>query len=103
MRVKNVALMGGSFNPPHVGHLLAAYYVKATAGMDEVWWVPSHRHPFGKALVDFQHRLRMCEAMSGDARDWLKTSDVEQEVPGDGRTVDLLSFLVGRFPDVAFT
>ena len=62
-----VALLGGSFNPPHVGHLLAAQYVRATQGVDEVWLMPAYRHPFGKALESFEHRVRMCELLCQDS------------------------------------
>lgn len=99
----HVALLGGSFNPPHVGHLLAAYYVRATLPIDEVWLMPSFRHPFGKALVAFEHRLAMCEAICRDASGWLRAVDVERFVPGDGRTVDTLVYLRERHPDWKFS
>lgn len=98
-----VALLGGSFNPPHVGHLMAALFVRATQPVDEVWLMPSHRHPFGKALTSFEHRVQMCERLLEDTSDWLKVSTVEQEVPGQGRTVDTLEYLVARHPGVRFT
>jgi nicotinate-nucleotide adenylyltransferase len=101
--VPHVALLGGSFNPPHVGHLLAAHFVRATQPVDEVWLVPSHRHPFGKPLVAFEHRLKMCEAIARDAAGWLKVSAVEREVPGEGRTVDTLEHLHERHPSSSFT
>ncbi len=43
-----IALFGGSFDPPHVGHLLAAQYVLATEPVGELWLVPVFRHPLGK-------------------------------------------------------
>jgi nicotinate-nucleotide adenylyltransferase len=101
-----VALLGGSFNPPHVGHLLAAHYVRATQGVDEVWLMPAYQHPFGKALESFEHRVRMCEAMCRDTSGWMKTSQVEREVAergGSGRTVETLTYLVERHPEVAFS
>lgn len=98
-----VALLGGSFNPPHVGHVLAAHYVRSTEPVDEVWLMPSFRHPFGKTLVVFEHRLRMCELIAKDASGWLKVSDVEREVPGEGRTVDTLDHLVAKHPGWRFT
>lgn len=88
-----VALLGGSFNPPHVGHLIAAHFVRATQPVDEVWFMPSYRHPFGKALTAFEHRLQMCRLLCDEASGWLKVSEVEREVPGDGRTVDTLEHL----------
>ena len=98
-----VALFGGSFNPPHVGHLLAATYVRATQGVDQVWWVPAANHPFGKPLTAFEHRLAMCRAIAADTSGWLKVSPVEQELGGEGRTVDMLEHLTAAHPGVAFT
>jgi nicotinate-nucleotide adenylyltransferase len=56
-----VAVYGGSFNPPHVAHQLALTYVLATAQVDEVWMVPTFKHPFDKALAPFSDRAKMCE------------------------------------------
>jgi len=98
-----IALLGGSYNPPHVGHLIAAHYVRATQPVDEVWLVPAYRHPFGKPLADFEHRVRMCQAISADASGWLKVSEVEREIDGEGRTIDTLQRLVQSHPAHAFT
>lgn len=98
-----VALLGGSFNPPHVGHLLAAHFVRATQPVDEVWFLPAFRHPFGKQLVSFEHRVRMCELICADASGWLKVMETERDVPGDGRTVDTLEHLQIRYPSFQFT
>ncbi len=98
-----VALLGGSFNPPHVGHLLAAHYVRATQGVDEVWLMPTFLHPFGKVTAPFEHRVRMCELLCQDASGWMKTSRVESEVGKDGRTVDTLEFLLARHSGHRFT
>lgn len=98
-----VALLGGSFNPPHVGHLIGAHFVRATQPVDEVWFLPAHRHPFGKELVSFEHRVRMCELLCADTSGWLKVSEVEREVGGEGRTVDTLEYLRTRYPSFQFT
>jgi len=55
-----VAIYGGSFNPPHVAHQLAALYVLETQPVDELWFVPCFKHPFEKALESFEDRLEMC-------------------------------------------
>jgi nicotinate-nucleotide adenylyltransferase len=98
-----VALIGGSFNPPHVGHLLAAHFVRAATDCDQVWLVPSHRHPFGKPLQAFEHRVAMCQLLCEDASGWLGVSEAEREVGGEGRTVDLLEHLVAASPETRFT
>jgi nicotinate-nucleotide adenylyltransferase len=98
-----VAIIGGSFNPPHVGHQLAAQYVYATRAVDEVWLMPSFNHPFGKTLTPFEHRLRMCELLCEDTSGWLKAKDVERTLGGEGRTVDTLSYLRTKMPRTRFT
>lgn len=95
-----IALMGGSFNPPHIGHLLGAVYVRATLPVEQVWLMPSYQHPFRKQLESFDHRVEMCLALAADHGSWLKVSEVERDVPGEGRTVDTLEHLHAKYPDV---
>jgi nicotinate-nucleotide adenylyltransferase len=59
--MSRVAIFGGSFNPPHVGHVLAVAYVLATCDVERLVVVPAHKHPFGKPLAPFDDRVRMCE------------------------------------------
>ena len=104
----DVALFGGSFDPPHVGHLLAAAYVLATEPVDELWLVPVFEHPFGKRFRGpYQHRVRLCEeavATLGLAR--AKVSLLEAELAalgGEGRTVELLEHLQKTRPQDRFS
>ena len=99
----DVALLGGSFNPPHLGHLLAAHVVRALEPVDQVWFVPAAHHPFGKPLIEFAHRLAMCELMCRDASGWLGASDIEGVLGGNGYTVDTLRELHRRWPDWRWT
>ena len=92
-----IALLGGSFNPPHVGHLMNAYYVLSTREVDRVWLMPVCQHPFAKRLVPFEDRLRMCELAAARFAGGVEVSDVEREVPS-GRTVDTLEHLIARYP-----
>lgn len=100
--MRRVALLGGSFNPPHVGHLMAALYVRSTRAVDQVWLVPSFSHPFGKDLAPFEDRVAMCELMASDCGPWLTVSRAESQVGGEGRTIELLEWLLPRHPDTRF-
>jgi nicotinate-nucleotide adenylyltransferase len=92
-----IALFGGSFDPPHVGHLLAASYVLATEPIDELWLVPVERHPFAKPLVgSYDHRVELCERLAAQLPR-TRVSRAEQE-SGQGRTVDLLEWLKPKYP-----
>jgi nicotinate-nucleotide adenylyltransferase len=99
---REISLLGGSFNPPHVGHLMAAIYLRTTLASSEVWLLPSFNHPFGKPLAPFEDRVAMCEAMAVDVGPWLQVSRAEAEVGGEGRTIELLEWLLPRHPGVQF-
>ena len=103
-RRKRVALLGGSFNPPHVAHLMAAYWTLATQDVREVWLLPSYRHPFGKELVAFDDRVRMCELAARGVRG-VAVCTAERELASDplvGKTVRTLEHLVAKHPDTDF-
>src|SRR6202022_3729922 len=93
-----IALFGGSFDPPHVGHLLAAAYVLATEPVDELWFVPVLQHPLDKPLVaPYEHRVALLERLAADLPR-ARVSRAEQE-SGEGRAVDLLEGLHRKPPD----
>ena len=95
-----IALFGGSFDPLHIGHLLAATYVLATEPVDELWFVPVAGHPLGKPLhASFEHRARLCEvAIAELGLPRARVSRIEASLGGRGRTVDLLEHLQLTYP-----
>ena len=101
---REIALLGGSFDPPHVAHLMAAWWVLETQGVAEVWLLPSYRHPFGKALAPFEDRVRMCELAARAVRG-CHVCTAEAELAGDphvGRTARTLEHLVAKHPGRRF-
>ncbi|WP_437727304.1 nicotinate (nicotinamide) nucleotide adenylyltransferase [Sorangium sp. So ce861] len=94
---RRVAIFGGSFNPPHVAHVLAATYAISVAPVDEVLVVPVYRHPFSKELAPFEHRLAMCQLALG----WLprvSVSAVERDLGGESLTLRTLEHLAAAHP-----
>ena len=93
-----IGLFGGSFNPPHVGHVLAATYAMAVGRLDELWVVPTLTHAFGKELLPIWHRHHMCQhAFKG-----LEKVEVLPAIaiPESPYTVDLVEELHSRLPQV---
>ena len=93
-----VAVFGGSFNPPHLSHVLAATVVLSTERIDELLVIPTFNHPFGKPLAPFVDRVRMCELAMG----WLPrvaVSRVEEDLGGESRTLRTLEHLATTHPD----
>jgi nicotinate-nucleotide adenylyltransferase len=99
--MSRVALFGGSFNPPHVAHQLVALYVLETQPVDELWFVPTYAHPFGKQLVAYEHRIAMCELAAAALGPRVQVSRAEQELaarPGfvASRTLDLVAHVAAQ-------
>lgn len=95
--MRKVGLFGGSFNPPHVAHQLVALYILETA-VDEVWFVPTYSHPFGKELVAFDHRVAMCELAAAPLGARARVSRAEEDLARKpdfvaSRTLDLIEHL----------
>jgi len=58
-----IAILGGSFNPPHLGHLLMANQVLEFTDIDEVWLTPCYRHTFDKKLAPVEDRATMTKLL----------------------------------------
>ncbi|HET8953084.1 MAG TPA: nicotinate-nucleotide adenylyltransferase [Solirubrobacteraceae bacterium] len=99
-----IGLLGGTFNPPHIGHLVCAQEAWSQLGLDRVWLLPVHAPPHKAPDGDpgVEHRLAMCEAaVAGDER--LEVSRVEADVPGRSYTVDTLNRLHEARPEDQLT
>ena len=55
-----IALFGGSFNPPHLGHVGVAQGMIESNQFDELWILPCLTHAFQKALAPYPDRIAMC-------------------------------------------
>jgi nicotinate-nucleotide adenylyltransferase len=89
-----VGVLGGAFNPPHIGHLCLAQEAHARLGLDRVLLVPVREAPHRELASDpgARQRLAMVElATAGDER--LEASAIEVERPGTSYTVDTLRAL----------
>ena len=99
-----VAVLGGSFNPPHICHVFISCYVLATAPVEQVWFVPCAKHAFGKTLAPFAHRLAMCRLAAETLRpDRVHVSAIEEDRPGTSWTIDTVRWLQAAHPAHEFT
>ncbi|KKT97834.1 MAG: putative nicotinate-nucleotide adenylyltransferase [Microgenomates group bacterium GW2011_GWA1_46_15] len=59
----HITLFGGSFDPPHNGHLKVADHIIQANVADEAWFVPCAKHPFAKHLSPTTHRIAMLKLL----------------------------------------
>ena len=92
-----VAIFGGSFNPPHMAHVMTVLVVLSTHPVDRVLVIPTFAHPFAKQLAPYEDRVHMTElAMAGIAR--VEVSRVEEALGGESRTLRTLEHLQSEHP-----
>lgn len=94
---QRIALLGGSFDPPHVAHVLLAAYVLLTGEVDQVLVVPVCEHAFGKRLAPFADRVALCELAFEGLRQ-VTVSRIEEELPRPNRTLATLQRLKQQHP-----
>jgi nicotinate-nucleotide adenylyltransferase len=102
--VARVGLLGGTFNPPHLGHLLCAQEARLGLGLDRVLLVPAATPPHKavEAEPGVGHRIAMCElAVAEDDR--LGVSRADAERGGPAYTVELLRDLLATAPEDELT
>lgn len=94
MAERRLGVLGGTFDPVHVGHLEAAQTGRLALNLDEVLLVPSHRPPHrqGHTSASPFHRFAMT-AMAANHTGWARASDLELQRSGPSYTADTLAEL----------
>ena len=94
-----LGLLGGTFNPPHIGHVVCALQALHELELDRVLLVPVHAPPHKGVETDpgVEHRVELCRRAVEDETE-LGVSLVDAEVPGPSYTVDTLRRLHERCP-----
>jgi nicotinate-nucleotide adenylyltransferase len=97
--VARVGILGGTFNPPHIAHLVCAEEARAQLGLDQVLLMPVGQPPHKDTPDDpgAPHRLAMCR-LAAQGSDWLEVSELELIRPGPSYTVDTLHELHASQP-----
>ncbi|MGY3724586.1 nicotinate-nucleotide adenylyltransferase [Granulicatella balaenopterae] len=100
---ERVGILGGSFNPVHIGHLIMAEQAKSQLGLDKVLLMPSNQPPHidTKKTIDAELRVAMLErAIAGNEGFGLEL--IELERLGKSYTFDTMQLLVERYPNKEF-
>ena len=97
-----LGLLGGTFDPPHYGHLRMAQAALDQLQLDRVWFVPAGVQPLkqGRPVSPPEQRARMVELAIAD-QPRLRLSRLDLDRPGPHYTVDLLALVKRQYPDAA--
>lgn len=98
-----IGIMGGTFNPIHIGHIEIAKAAYEQYSLDEIWFMPNHIPGYKnkKELIDGQTRLDMVTlAVQGFA--YFKASDYELHRSGNTYTAETMRLLSKDYPEAEF-
>lgn len=100
----SIAILGGSFDPPHIGHAILAQWIVWSKQAERVIFVPAFHHADkeGTLTASFEDRVRMVTAMCDAMKDERFTvSDIECHLPTPSYTINTLEHFAHVFgPDV---
>lgn len=97
---QSIGIFGGSFDPPHAGHLLAAKRALRRVGLDQIWWIPSPGNPLKtRQPAPMNERLDAIAKLASDPK--MKPVDLETLL-GTRYTIDTLTALQAMYPGVNF-
>lgn len=98
-----IGLLGGAFDPPHLGHLIVGESCLGGAGVDQVWFLPSAKppHKVASQLASWEDRLEMIRlAIAGNPGFRLET--IEADLPAPNFSFQTLAALRGKYPEHEF-
>lgn len=101
---QTIGILGGSFNPVHIGHLMLASYLVQWGYVDKVWLTLSPRSPLKKdstELIPDVKRLGMLNTAIKGAAD-IDVCDIELSLPTPSYTINTLEALASTYPGKKF-
>lgn len=101
--MKKIGILGGTFDPPHNGHLIIANEVLSELQLDEIWFMPNQEPPHKKKSesVKNEDRLQMIkQAIAGNNAFRIETIELERE--GPSYTVDTMKIINEQYPNHQF-
>ncbi len=98
-----IGVLGGSFNPIHIGHAILANYITQYTDIEQLWLMVSPQNPLKTQLPESYdvHRLAMAELVASKC-DNVITSGLEFTLPKPSYTVNTLEVLAEKFPQHEF-
>lgn len=100
---QTIGILGGSFNPVHIGHMIIASYIAQWGYVDKVWLTLSPQNPFkdARGLIPDLKRLAMLN-MATRTASCIETCDIELSMPRPSYTINTLDVLRKQHPKKHF-
>jgi nicotinate-nucleotide adenylyltransferase len=95
-----VGLLGGSFNPPHHGHVHISHIALSAFNLDALWWIVTPQNPLkNQSELSFKERFKLCQEITRHPK--IIISDIEMQI-GTNLTWKTIKALKNAFPKTEF-
>lgn len=102
LKMKRIGILGGTFDPPHLGHLIIAEEVRLALELDEIWFIPTYTPPHkDDAKTEVHDRIKMVE-LAIETNPHFKINTIEIKRSGKSYTIDTMEELTSLHPDYKF-
>lgn len=100
---RKIGIFGGTFDPPHLGHIHIAKKILTKLSLDEIWFMPNHQPPHKEKSdgVTNMDRVNMLE-LSIEDHPQFRVETIELERPGPSYTFETIQILTERNKDMEF-
>lgn len=101
--MKKIGILGGTFDPIHIAHLIAADQALFYVGLDEIWFMPAPipPHKLNKKITPVHHRVEMMKKVL-ETESRYKLCTIELERSGPSYTVDTMGEILEAYPNHSF-
>ncbi len=96
--MKKVTLFGGTFDPPHNGHIHMMLLLQELFGFDGIYIIPTNKNPLKDTKTPAEYRLEMCQRAFSPFP-WCTLLDAEVRRGGVSYTIDTVDYLLEKDPE----
>lgn len=95
-----IGLLGGTFNPIHLGHLIISEYIRVNYPLDKIIFIPTGNPPHKNRneIIDAYHRYKMVE-MAIETNPFFELSDIEINRMGKSYTIDTIEEISSKYKE----
>ena len=98
--MKRIGLLGGSFDPPHKGHIYISIEAKKLLQINEIWWLVTPQNPLKiSEPATYQERIKNCKEISKDKPILIK--EIEKKI-NSKYTYQTLDYLLNHYTNIKF-
>ena len=98
--MKRIGLLGGSFDPPHKGHLFISLEAKKILKLDEIWWIVTPQNPLKISKpATYKERIKNCKNITRNFP--IKIKEIEKQI-GSDYSYKTINYILNHYKNIKF-